>query len=47
MDPPFTVEQFLGVFGRYNQAVWPAQTRPGRGNDRAGDGWNGPGTGNQ
>jgi hypothetical protein len=25
MNPPFTVEQFLGVFSRYNQAVWPAQ----------------------
>lgn len=25
MDVPFTVEQFLGVFGRYNRAVWPMQ----------------------
>jgi cell division protease FtsH len=23
MDPPFTVEQFLAVFARYNEAVWP------------------------
>jgi uncharacterized protein DUF6064 len=22
---PFTVEQFLGVFARYNQAIWPLQ----------------------
>jgi hypothetical protein len=22
---PFTVEQFLGVFSRYNQAIWPLQ----------------------
>jgi hypothetical protein len=26
MDVPFTVEQFLGVFTLYNEAVWPAQT---------------------
>jgi hypothetical protein len=25
MDVPFTVEQFLDVFGRYNRAVWPMQ----------------------
>lgn len=25
MSLPFTVEEFLGVFGRYNQSVWPAQ----------------------
>ena len=25
MDVPFTVEQFLGVFARYNEALWPAQ----------------------
>jgi hypothetical protein len=25
MDVPFTVEQFLGVFGAYNRAVWPMQ----------------------
>ncbi|MFZ0750450.1 MAG: DUF6064 family protein, partial [Pyrinomonadaceae bacterium] len=22
---PFTVDQFLNVFARYNEAVWPAQ----------------------
>lgn len=25
MQPPFTVEQFFGVFRAYNSAVWPAQ----------------------
>ena len=25
MELPFTVEQFLAVFERYNQAIWPAQ----------------------
>jgi len=25
MDPPFTTGQFLDVFRRYNEAVWPAQ----------------------
>lgn len=25
MSLPFTVEQFLGVFARYNEAVWPGQ----------------------
>lgn len=25
MRPPFTAEQFFGVFATYNQAVWPAQ----------------------
>lgn len=25
MHPPFTAEQFLDVFRRYNDAVWPAQ----------------------
>jgi hypothetical protein len=25
MPLPFTVEQFLGVFARYNEAIWPAQ----------------------
>lgn len=25
MSLPFSAEQFLGVFARYNQAVWPAQ----------------------
>ncbi len=25
MNLPFTTEQFLSVFGRYNQAVWPMQ----------------------
>lgn len=25
MNPPFTVEQFLGVFAAYNIAIWPAQ----------------------
>jgi hypothetical protein len=25
MNPPFTVQEFLAVFGRYNEAVWPAQ----------------------
>src|SRR5579884_781307 len=25
MALPFTVEQFLGVFARYNEAIWPAQ----------------------
>jgi len=25
MDPPFTIEQFLGVFRAYNEAVWPMQ----------------------
>ena len=25
MQPPFTVEQFLDSFARYNEAVWPAQ----------------------
>jgi hypothetical protein len=25
MNPPFTTAEFLGVFGRYNQGVWPAQ----------------------
>jgi hypothetical protein len=25
MSLPFTVEQFLGVFARYNQAIWPTQ----------------------
>jgi hypothetical protein len=25
MSLPFTVDQFLGVFARYNEAVWPAQ----------------------
>jgi hypothetical protein len=25
MALPFTVEQFLGVFVRYNEAIWPAQ----------------------
>lgn len=25
MDIPFTVEQFFGVFGTYNTAIWPAQ----------------------
>ncbi|HSK17957.1 MAG TPA: DUF6064 family protein [Longimicrobiales bacterium] len=25
MNPPFTTGQFLGVIGRYNAAVWPAQ----------------------
>jgi hypothetical protein len=25
MSLPFTVEQFLGAFERYNEAVWPGQ----------------------
>ena len=25
MTPPFTAEQFFGVFARYNDKVWPAQ----------------------
>jgi len=25
MRLPFTVEQFLEVFARYNDAIWPAQ----------------------
>ncbi|MCX6603393.1 MAG: hypothetical protein NTV52_07355 [Acidobacteria bacterium] len=25
MHPPFTVQQFFGVFRLYNTAVWPAQ----------------------
>ena len=25
MTPPFTAEQFLTVFNRYNEAVWPVQ----------------------
>jgi Family of unknown function (DUF6064) len=25
MNPPFTIEQFLGVFAAYNQAIWPFQ----------------------
>lgn len=25
MQPPFTIEQFLDSFARYNDAVWPAQ----------------------
>lgn len=25
MNPPFTIEQFLGVFAAYNAAIWPAQ----------------------
>lgn len=25
MNPPFTIEQFLGVFIVYNAAIWPAQ----------------------
>jgi Family of unknown function (DUF6064) len=25
MKPPFTIEQFLGVFAAYNAAIWPAQ----------------------
>lgn len=25
MQPPFTLEEFLGVFARYNLAVWPLQ----------------------
>jgi hypothetical protein len=25
MGLPFSTEQFLGVFERYNQAIWPAQ----------------------
>lgn len=25
MHLPFTVEQFLEVFARYNEAIWPAQ----------------------
>lgn len=25
MSPPFTLQEFLGVFARYNEAVWPAQ----------------------
>ena len=25
MRPPFTVDEFLGAFVRYNEAVWPAQ----------------------
>ena len=25
MDPPFSQAEFLDVFGRYNQGVWPAQ----------------------
>jgi Family of unknown function (DUF6064) len=25
MNPPFTIEQFLGVFVAYNAAIWPAQ----------------------
>jgi hypothetical protein len=25
MNVPFTIEQFLGVFERYNQAIWPLQ----------------------
>ncbi|HEX7241307.1 MAG TPA: DUF6064 family protein, partial [Longimicrobiaceae bacterium] len=25
IDLPFSREEFLGVFGRYNEAVWPAQ----------------------
>lgn len=25
MNPPFTVEEFFGVFSAYNQGVWPAQ----------------------
>ena len=25
MNPPFSTAQFLDVFGRYNQGVWPAQ----------------------
>lgn len=25
MDLPFTIEQFLGIFEKYNLAVWPMQ----------------------
>ncbi len=25
LDPPFTSEQFLGIFAAYNLAIWPAQ----------------------
>lgn len=25
MNLPFTTDEFLGVFARYNEAVWPAQ----------------------
>ena len=25
MNPPFSIEQFLGVFAAYNAAIWPAQ----------------------
>lgn len=25
MQPPFTIEEFLQVFARYNQAIWPVQ----------------------
>ncbi len=25
MNPPFSIEQFLGVFAEYNAAIWPAQ----------------------
>jgi hypothetical protein len=25
MNLPFTVDEFFGVFGRYNAAIWPAQ----------------------
>ena len=25
MEIPFTVEQFFGVFGTYNTAIWPVQ----------------------
>lgn len=25
MNPPFTIEEFLGVFAAYNMAIWPAQ----------------------
>lgn len=25
MNPPLTIEQYLGVFVAYNAAIWPAQ----------------------
>ena len=25
MTLPFTIEEFLAVFARYNQAIWPVQ----------------------
>lgn len=25
MELPFTTDEFFGVFGRYNEALWPAQ----------------------